>query len=236
MKQQINEIKRMQQLAGIITESQIKEAVDDDTKLRRAVEERLGRELTDEELNELNLKRAALTGLAAATLGLGGMKGYAGTPKEPTPIVQQASVKLSTQDKQDWDKFQNWLKDNDYAGNSKMDSDAFRQGVLDQYKRENPKTKVADTNFVKAVQKYMIDYRNQLIDKDKKGAITISQGKFKEKDNYDDFMPAVLKMDKTGTDGKIGEFTSQWKFKDFLMKGDGGVMKRISYAPDLAKL
>ena len=235
MKQPINEIRRMQQIAGIITESQIKEAVDDDTKLRRAVEERLGRELTDEELNELNLKRAALTGLAAATLGLGGMKGYAGTPKEPTPIVQQAATKLSTQDKQDWDKFQNWLKDNDYAGNSKMDSDAFRKDVLNQYKKENPKSNVTDTNFVKTVQKYMIDYRNQLIDKDKKGTVNISGGKYKDSGNYDNFMPAVKKME-SNVDGKIGQLTSQWTFKDFFMKGDGGVMSRISYAPDLAKL
>lgn len=208
--------------------------VQTETKIK-AIEAKLGRSLTEAELEELNLKRAALAGLTAATLGLGGLKGQAQTPKEPTPIVQQATSKISTQDKQDWDKFQKWLEDNDYAGDTQMDKDAFRKNVLSQYEKQNPGTKVTDTNFVKKIQDYMINYRNSLIAKDKKGEVDLAKGKYRQSGNYDDFMPAVLKMDKTGTDGKIGQFTSQWTFKDYLMKGDDGGLKRISYAPDINK-
>jgi len=178
--------------------------------------------LQDDTLDEGVMNKLKKLGLSAAVIAA-----LLASPQlsqaQKTPLQQLASQTIkkpistiSPQEKQSWDSFQKWLADNEYAGNPKMDENAFRIKVLNQYKKETG-IKAPDTNFVKKLQQYQIDSRNQIIRDVESGKAEIAYD-YKTK-GWDSFQPEVLSMEKSGgIDGKIGKETSKYKFRIWLDK------------------
>jgi hypothetical protein len=130
--------------------------------------------------------------------------------------INKSTSVISPQEKQSWDSFQKWLVDKGYAGNAKMDENAFRMKVLNQYKKETG-INAPDTNFVKKLQQYQIDSRNQIIKDVESDKAKIAYD-YKTK-GWEGFQPEVLSMEKSGgIDGKIGKETSKYKFRIWLNK------------------
>jgi hypothetical protein len=184
------------------------------------IEELLGRSLTEAELEELDLKRAARNlgagALFTAASVLGGNKAQAANaPAKDSTVKTQTVAKtqssISSQEKNTWNTFHKWLESKGYAGNDKMNSDAFREKVLNQYKKETG-VNAPDTNFVKELQQYQIDSRNDIIKSVEAGKASVEYD-YKTK-GWDGFQPEVLSMEKRGgVDGKIGEETSKYYFR-----------------------
>jgi len=166
----------------------------------------------EHQLDELSAKKAATVAAIAASSIFGGAKAQSKIPTDKPAITQSIKqVNISAEEKKSWDTFQKWLSDNGYAGDSSMNKDGFRKKVLNRYKQETG-IDAPDTNFVKKLQQYQINSRNQIIKDVEAGRATIGYD-YKTK-GWDDFQPEVLSMEKHGgLDGKIGEETSKYKFR-----------------------
>ena len=180
------------------------------------IEELLGRSLTEAELEELNLKRAARNlgaGLAftAATLG-GGAKAQSKIPTDK-PVITVSDTRTGTDvdgingyftsqfefptaflkdlnsgkvtnlnlqgndalqkvnDKKiitikqmaEWNNFVKWMKSKGYSGTKQMNNIKFSEGVLNEYRQENPGFWVKDGNDIKKVQTVLKAYREYTI-------------------------------------------------------------------------
>jgi hypothetical protein len=206
------------------------------------IEELLGRPLTEAELEELNLKRtarnlAAGVALTAATLGGGNKAKAATTPSRDSAATTQTVTKtqssISSQEKKAWNTFHEWLESKGYAGNDKMNNDAFREKVLNQYKKETG-VNAPDTNFVKKIQQYQIDSRNDIIKSVEAGKASVEYN-YKTK-GWDGFQPEVLSMEKRGgVDGKIGEETSKYFFRVWKDRETGKLTKTFTIPGEIGK-
>ena len=169
-------------------------------------------QIHQEQLEEAGFKDIALGAAMAASSIFGGAKAQSKIPTQPPAITQSVTqTSISPQEKASWDKFQGWLESKGYAGDSSMNSNGFRQKVLNQYKKETS-VDAPDTNFVKRLQQFQIDSRNDIIKTVEAGNATVKYD-YKTR-GWDGFQPEVLSMEKRGgTDGKIGEETSKYKFR-----------------------
>jgi len=169
-------------------------------------------QLQQEQLNELGVKDIALGAAMAASSIFGGAKAQSKIPTDKPAITATSTQStISSQEKKTWNTFQKWLASKGYAGNSQMDNNGFRQKVLNQYENET-NTPAPDTNFVKKLQQYQIDSRNDVIKAVETGKATIPYD-YKTK-GWDGFQPEVLSMEKRGRiDGKIGKETSKYIFR-----------------------
>ena len=169
-------------------------------------------QLHQEQLDEAGVKDIALGAAIAASSIFGGAKAQSKIPTQQPTITQSVTqTSISPQEKASWDTFQRWLESKGYAGDSSMNSNGFRQKVLNQYKKETG-VDAPDTNFVKKLQQYQIDSRNDIIKTVEAGKATVKYD-YKTK-GWDGFQPEVLSMEQRGgIDGKIGEETSKYKFR-----------------------
>jgi hypothetical protein len=116
-----------------------------------------------------------------------------------------------------------------------MDNNKFREGVLQQYKNETG-ISAPDTNFVKKLQQYQIDSRNDIIQNVEKGNATLSTYDWKGK-GWENFQPEVLSMEKRGgPDGKIGKETSKYKFRVWKDSKTGKLTTKFTKPGELASL
>jgi hypothetical protein len=169
-------------------------------------------QIQQDQLEEAGVKDIALGAAMAASSIFGGAKAQSKIPTDqPTITATSTQSAISSQEKDVWNTFQKWLASKGYAGNSQMDNGGFRKKVLQQYENEtnNP---APDTNFVKKLQQYQIDSRNDIIKKVEAGKATVDYD-YKTK-GWDGFQPEVLSMEKRGgIDGKIGKETSKYIFR-----------------------
>jgi len=163
-------------------------------------------------LKKLGLSAAVILALAATPLKGTAQKAAVNDLKAQTTITQSVTqTSISPQEKASWDTFQRWLESKGYAGNDKMNNDVFREKVLNQYKKETG-VNAPDTDFVKELQQFQIDSRNDIIKTVEAGKATVKYDY--KKRGWDGFQPEVLSMDKRGgVDGKIGEETSKYFFR-----------------------
>lgn len=206
------------------------------------IEELLGRSLTEAELEELDLKRAARNlgagALFTAASVLGGNKAQAANaPTKDSTVKTQTVAKtqssISSQEKNTWNTFHKWLESKGYAGNDKMNNDAFREKVLNQYKKETG-VNAPDTNFVKELQQYQIDSRNDIIKNVEAGKASVEYD-YKTK-GWDGFQPEVLSMEKRGgVDGKIGKETSKYFFRVWKDRETGKLTKTFTIPGEIGK-
>ena len=169
-------------------------------------------QLQQEQLEEAGFKDIALGAAMAASSIFGGAKAQSKIPTDKPAITATSTQStISSQEKNAWNTFQKWLASKGYADNSQMDNGGFRKKVLQQYENETG-TPAPDTNFVKKLQQYQIDSRNDIIKKVEAGKATMAYD-YKTK-GWDGFQPEVLSMEKRGgTDGKIGKETSKYFFR-----------------------
>jgi hypothetical protein len=169
-------------------------------------------QIQQDQLEEAGVKDIALGAAMAASSIFGGAKAQSKIPTDqPTITATSTQSAISSQEKDVWNTFQKWLASKGYAGNSQMDNGGFRKKVLQQYKNET-NTPAPDTNFVKKLQQYQIDSRNDIIKKVEAGKATVDYD-YKTK-GWDGFQPEVLSMEKRGgIDGKIGKETSKYIFR-----------------------
>ena len=169
-------------------------------------------QIQQDQLEKAGVKDIALGAAMAASSIFGGAKAQSKIPTDqPTITATSTQSAISSQEKDVWNTFQKWLASKGYAGNSQMDNGGFRKKVLQQYKNET-NTPAPDTNFVKKLQQYQIDSRNDIIKKVEAGKATVDYD-YKTK-GWDGFQPEVLSMEKRGgIDGKIGKETSKYIFR-----------------------
>lgn len=163
-------------------------------------------------LKKLGLSAAVILALAATPLKGTAQKAAVDDLKaQITSTTSNISVSISAQEKKSWNEFHKWLESKGYAGDSSMNSNKFRQKVLNQYKKETG-VDAPDTNFVKKLQQYQIDSRNDIIKSVEAGKASVDYDY--KKRGWDGFQPEVLSMEKHGgPDGKIGEETSKYYFR-----------------------
>ena len=169
-------------------------------------------QIHQEQLEEAGVKDIALGAAMAASSIFGGAKAQSKIPTDQPAITATSTQSaISSQEKDAWNTFQKWLASKGYADNSQMDNSGFRKKVLQQYENET-NTPAPDTNFVKKLQQYQIDSRNDIIKKVEAGKATVDYD-YKTK-GWDGFQPEVLSMEKRGgIDGKIGKETSKYIFR-----------------------
>lgn len=169
-------------------------------------------EIQQDRLEEKGVKDIALGAAMAASSMFGGAKAQSKIPTDQPAITKSVSqTNITAQEKAAWDTFQKWLDGKGYAGDSNMNKDGFRKKVLNQYKEETG-VNAPDTNFVKKLQQFQIESRNDVIKNVELGKAAIDYD-YKTR-GWDGFQPEVLSMDQHGgPDGRIGEETSKYKFR-----------------------
>jgi len=169
-------------------------------------------QIHQEQLEEAGFKDVALGALATIGSMVGGAKAQSKIPTDKPAITTTSTQSaILPQEKTAWNIFHKWLESKGYAGNDEMNDDAFREKVLNQYKKETG-TSAPDTNFVKKLQQYQIDSRKDIIKNVEAGRASVEYDY--KKRGWDGFQPEVLSMEKHGgVDGKIGEETSKYYFR-----------------------
>jgi hypothetical protein len=208
------------------------------------IEELLGRPLTEAELEELNLKRAAKNLGAGAVFTaaslLGGNKAKAATtPSRDSAATTQtvtsipkweAKTYVSTKKMDDWNKFVDWLKKTkveDLAND--IETERKGSGILagneimnhEDYSDivlEIYKDKHPETSItkedVKPIQAQIGDLRLKTINQHKADPKSVTFN-YPVKPDYSNYMRP---SSKSGEDGIVGKFTSQIKFpKEYIV-------------------
>jgi hypothetical protein len=207
------------------------------------IEELLGRSLTEAELEELDLKRAAkkarnflgAAAIAASTMGSAKaappVDSATTTVKPVLNIPKWEGKRYITVKKMDeWNKFVDWLKktkvedlvndiETEYkgsgilAGNEIMNHEDYSDIVLEVYKDKFPETSLTKTD-IPNIQAQVGDLRNQTINKHHTNPGSVKFN-FPVAADYSNYMRA---SSKSGEDGIVGKFTSQIKFpREYMM-------------------
>jgi hypothetical protein len=204
------------------------------------IEELLGRSLTEAELEELNLKRAARNlgaGLAFTAATLGGQAKAATPPVDSAATTQtatnipkwEAKKYVDVKKMEDWNKFVDWLKETKVedladdidterkgsgilAGNEIMNHEDYSDVVLEVYKDKHPETSITKKD-IKPIQAQVGDLRIKTINQHKADPKSVTFN-YPVRPDYSNFMRS---SSKSGEDGIVGKFTSQIKFpKEYL--------------------
>jgi hypothetical protein len=191
-------------------------------------------QIQQEQLEEAGFKDIALGAAVVASSIFGGAKAQSKIPTDKPAITATSTQStILPQEKTAWNTFHNWLESKGYAGNDKMNNDIFRQKVLNQYKKETG-VNAPDTNFVKKLQQYQIDSRNDIIKNVEAGKASVE---YDYKTNgWDGFQDEVLSMKKRGgVDGKIGKETSKYFFRVWKDRETGKLTKTFTIPGEIGK-
>jgi hypothetical protein len=208
------------------------------------IEELLGRSLTEAELEELDLKRAAkkvrdfTTAAAIAATTIGGQAKAATLPTDSATVTQtatdipkwEAKRYVDVKKMEDWNKFVDWLKVTkveDLADD--IDTERKGSGILagneimnhEDYSDvvlEVYKDKYPETSItkedIKSIQAQVGDLRIKTINQHKANPKSVTFN-YPVKPDYNNFMRS---SSKSGEDGIVGKFTSQIKFpKEYMV-------------------
>jgi len=124
--------------------------------------------------------------------------------KNITNIVKK-DLNLNYNLMNNWNKLVDFLEKEGVSGSEKMNNIEFSKNMFNKYKKENPNSPLTYEHTY-SIQKEIRNYRNESIEKMKKGEIQKAED---IKDDYSNFMPWV---DGTDDDGIIGKYTSKFKF------------------------
>lgn len=140
------------------------------------------------------------------------------TPKAETPDT------VSTVKMNEWNKYITWLKSKGLSGDKRMDNIDFSKQTLVDYKKENPAVSLTYED-VPMIQKAIIKYREYVLKSFEDNRAKPSNGIKPDKSN---FMSWALK---TGVDGIIGQYTSQFIFPEVYLKDlNSGNVTNLGFA------
>lgn len=113
----------------------------------------------------------------------------------------EAALRLTPQQRSDWNEFSDWLATKNLKGSATLDADKnVGVGLIQQYQQEKPNTSVTP-QMIADFQQEIANYRAQALNE-------IHTGKaISEIKSDDEFMPGLSKVD-----GWLGSKTSAFKF------------------------
>lgn len=140
--------------------------------------------------------------------------------KNITNIVKK-DLSINNTIMNEWNKFIFFLEKEGVSGSEKMNNIEFSKNMFNKYKKENPNSPLTYEHTY-SIQKEIRNYRNESIERMKKGEIQKAED---IKDDYSNFMPWV---EGTDDDGIIGEYTSKFKFPLRYIDGSNKTLHLIA--------
>ena len=119
----------------------------------------------------------------------------------------KAEVKVSNQNRADWNAYVDFLRTKGVAANPALDKDGLGFKYFDEYVKSNPKTSLT-RDVILPIQKDLLDYRQYQLNNIKSGKAMFAEGV-----NEQNFMNHLSKVD-----GYPGQFTTSVKYPYEFMR------------------